>query len=312
MKWKLIVLFAVGLLVVQSCDAFPFTPPPLPTAGGAATVVPAGETPVVGETALTGPTSELPGTGETPTAGPTGETSTTNVPVTLGNVSFVIPAGLGSGATPESMPAVGAEGAPWDIAPAHTKITLTGYPLQGKLFEPHLLIYPVADYEAAGHPSAAQVIDRIRVLLGEPDLPTNDEVPGVPLFNAAKVVGTQIARLNMQNGSGVRMVTEYAQGILPISNQDLIYQFQGLTSDGKYYIIANLPVSSTFLAADQNPASPIPPEGVPFPDLNTADASQINAYIQAVGEKLNAASPDSFQPPLGQLDALIQSIQVAP
>jgi hypothetical protein len=132
------------------------------------------------------------------------------------------------------------------------------------------------------------------------------------MFNATKVFGTQVARVNMQNGSGIRMVTTYAQGVNPISNYDLMYQFQGLTSDGSYYIIANMPVNASFLAAQQDPGAPIPEGGIPFPDLSTANADQINAYVQAVADRLNAAAPESFQPPLSQLDALIQSIQVSP
>ena len=32
----------------------------------------------------------------------------------------------------------------------------------------------------------------------------------------------------------------------------------------------------------------------------------------AVADRLNAEAPESFQPPLSQLDALIQSIQISP
>lgn len=312
MNLKSIVSIAAVLIVVLACEALPFTPPPLPTAGETAIAGATGETPLAGETAAAGPTGETPSAGETADAGPTSETTITGVPFTFENISLLIPAGLATGATPQAMPAVGAEAAPWEIAPAHTRITLTGYPLQGTLFEPHILVYPVAEYEASEHPSAAQVLDRLRVLLSEADVPLNDEVPGVPMFNAAKPFGSQIARINMQNGSGVRLLTEYAQGVTPISNQELIYQFQGLTSDGKYYVIANLPVNAAFLAADENPGSALPPEGIPLPDLNTADAAQINAYVQAVAEKLNATPPESYTPTLAQLDALVQSIQVAP
>jgi hypothetical protein len=264
------------------------------------------ETPLVEGTAAAGPTGETPAA-ETPAAAAVGE-----VPVSFENISFVIPSGLATGATPEAMPAVGEGGAPWEIAPAHAKITLTGYPIQGTFFEPHILVIPAAEYEASTHPSAAQTIERIRVLLSESTVPTNDQVPGVPMFNATKVFGSQIARVNMQNGGGVRMVTTYAQGVNPISNYDLMYQFQGLTSDGSYYVIANLPINASFLAAQQDPGAPLPEGGIPFPDLSTANADQINAYVQAVADRLNGADPESFQPQLSQLDALIQSIQVSP
>ncbi len=311
MKWNVVRLILGGMLAVQACSAIGLTPTAEQTGGETAVVIETpfvagtvigNETTVAGETPLAETTAA-----ETPAAASVGE-----VPVSFENISFVIPSGLATGATPEAMPAVGEGGAPWEIAPAHAKITLTGYPLQGTFFEPHILVIPAADYEASSHPSAAQTIERMRVLLSEADVPTNDTVPGVPMFNATKVFGSQIARVNMQNGSGVRMVTTYAQGVNPISNYDLMYQFQGLTSDGSYYVIANLPINASFLAAQQDPGSPLPDGGIPFPDLNTANADQINAYVQAVADRLNAADPESFQPQLSQLDALIQSIQISP
>jgi hypothetical protein len=316
MKWNVVRLIMGGMLAVQACSAIGLTPTAQQTGGETAVVsetpfvagtvignetTVAGATPVIEGTAVAGPT------GETPAAAAVGE-----VPVSFENISFVIPSGLATGATPEGMPAVGEGGAPWEIAPAHVKITLTGYPLQGTFFEPHILVIPAAEYEASSHPSAAQTIERIRVLLSESAVPTNDQVPGVPMFNATKVFGSQIARVNMQNGGGVRLVTTYAQGVNPISNYDLMYQFQGLTSDGSYYVIANLPINASFLAAQQDPGAALPEGGIPFPDLNTANADQINAYVQAVADRLNATSPDSFQPTLAQLDSLIQSIQISP
>ena len=321
MKWNVVRLILGGMLAVQACSAIGLTPTAEQTGGETAVVsetpfvagtvvgnetIVAGETPVVEGTAAVGPTGEMPAA-ETPAAAAGGE-----VPVSFENISFVIPSGLATGAAPEAMPAVGEGGAPWEIAPAHAKITLTGYPLQGTFFEPHILVIPAAEYEASSHPSAAQTIERIRVLLSESAVPTNDQAPGVPMFNATKVFGSQIARVNMQNGGGVRLVTTYAQGVNPISNYDLMYQFQGLTSDGSYYVIANLPINASFLAAQQDPGAPLPEGGIPFPDLNTANADQINAYVQAVADRLNGAAPESFQPQLSQLDALIQSIQVSP
>ncbi len=40
--------------------------------------------------------------------------------------------------------------------------------------------------------------------------------------------------------------------------------------------------------------------------------TDMKAYYAAVTGLLNATSPDAFTPTLGQLDALIQSMQVAP
>src|SRR5512147_1772543 len=69
------------------------------------------------------------------------------IPVSLEYASFVIPTGLATGATPESVPAVGEEnGGPWEVAPAHLKFTLTGYPLQNKFHTPIIYVFPADQY----------------------------------------------------------------------------------------------------------------------------------------------------------------------
>ncbi len=69
-----------------------------------------------------------------PTEAPTQINGTS---VSCQNISLVIPNGLAGGVNAEAIPAVGEnDGAPWEVAPAHAKCTLTGYQLQGKFFEP--------------------------------------------------------------------------------------------------------------------------------------------------------------------------------
>ena len=158
---------------------------------------------------------------------------------------------------------------------------------------------------------AATSLAHLRVILASPSMPlTRDVIPGVPTFNAGMVFASNMQVLSFGNGTGVRALTEYAQYFAPINNREMIYQFQGLTSDGKYYIIAILPINAPFLAADEDPASTLPADGIPYPDINTAGEAEVNAYYQAVTDKLNATSPDAFTPSLSQLDALIASITV--
>ncbi len=101
-------------------------------------------------------------------------------------------------------------------------------------------------------------------------------------------------------------MTEYAQYAAVANNNDLFYNFQGLTSDGRYYIIAILPVNAPFLAADSNiPQTSLPPDGIPLSGLDPDEA-----YYNAVVSKLNQTAPDVFTPSLNALDALTQSIAI--
>jgi len=242
------------------------------------------------------------------TAAPSQSASTPNptgMAVSYENVSFVIPNGLASAANPEKMTAVDTNsGAPWEIAPTHLRFSLTGYPLQGKFFEPQIFVYS-ADAYAQVNPAAGEQIERLKkAAVGSPLL--NETLPNVPFFNAAHLIAARIQLLNFQNGSGVRELTQYDQYPAPINNHELFYHFEGLTSDNQYYIIAVLPLTAPMLSEDEKPDSPVPAGGVPIPD----GVGPNNTYYFLVTEKLNSQAPDTFTPSITMLDALIQSILV--
>ena len=71
--------------------------------------------------------------------------------------------------------------------------------------------------------------------------------------------------------------------------------------------MALFPISVPLQATQDNPSA----NGIPFP-TDMADEAAAKTYYQAIIDRLNSASPDSFQPSLTQLDALIQSINIAP
>ncbi len=237
-----------------------------------------------------------------PTEAPTQISGTS---VSCENVSLVIPSGLASGVGAEAVAAVDeTSGAPWDVAPAHVKCTLTGYPLQGKLHEPTLYVYPADEY-AQAQAGAAEGIDRLKKILAG-FAPMKETLPNVPFFNAAPAIAANIKLIPFQNGNGVRALTEYAQYYAPINNRELFYHFQGLTSDNQYYVIAILPITAPILPENEQPDAAVPAGGVPIP----TDVGPNDTYYASVTEKLNSLSPDAYAPALTALDALIQSILV--
>jgi hypothetical protein len=230
---------------------------------------------------------------------------TGGIPISYENVSFVIPNGMASGANTEKMTSVDTNsGAPWEIAPTHLRFTLTGYPLQGKLLEPQIYVYPAAEY-AQVNSVASEQIERVKkALSGAPLL--KETLPNVPFFNAAHIIAAGIQLSKFQNGGGVRELTQYDQYPAPINNHELFYHFEGLTSDAQYYVIAVLPVTAPILAEDEKLESSVPAGGIPIP----ANTGPNDVYYFSVSEKLNSLAPDAFTPSIAMLDALIQSILV--
>jgi hypothetical protein len=229
--------------------------------------------------------------------------------VSFENISFVIPSGLGTGVSAEVVPAVEEQDDSWFNVPAYKKFMLTGYPIERTILQPHIFIYPAEEFESV-NPTVGEFLKQLRTTLGKSGVPNNEDIPAVPMFRAAKVFGSQITRINTQNGAGVRMLTSYSQDFSPITNDELIYQFQGFTNDGKYYILVSLPIHASFLLADEKPETVLPADGIPFPDLSKASEADVYAYDQAVADKMSETDPDSFQPALKQLDALIESMTV--
>ena len=244
-------------------------------------------------------TVEIPVSTETPTqeAAQGGGTS-----ISHKGISFVVPGSVAGGANTETMTAVESNSdAPWDIAPTHVRFTLTDYQLQGKFHEPRIFVYPAGEY-AQKNPTAAEQIERLqRILTGS--TPLHETLPTVPFFNAAPLLSAQIKIIAFPNGGGgYRFLTQYAQYAAPVNNRELFYHFQGLTSDGKYYIVAILPITAPILPEDEKPEAQVPEGGIAIP----ADIGPNQVYYFSVTEALNKLSPDAFTPSLETLDALFE------
>ena len=242
---------------------------------------------------------------ETPVIVPTSTTSTGGV-VTLNNISFTIPLGVARDAQSEMVSAVTDDNTPfWEVAPAHSKFTLTGYQVQDKAIPPQIFVYPADDYAKVNSNAAAE-IQRLKDVLAGGAL-NRDTIPHW-LVNAGQIFAAKPLIIPFQNGRGLRILTQYDQYPAPVNNRELIYQFQGLTNDGKYLVVAILPVSASILAEDEKPEAAVPAGGIPLPASGGPD----QAYYDNVTKALDAMYEDSFNPSLFQLDALIQSIQVTP
>ena len=254
---------------------------------------------------------------ETMQALPTAEQSETEpaltfsgTPVEFSNVRLTIPPGVAVGATGTQIPpAGGQDSAPWDVTPGHIELSFDGYVLQDRFHQPKFYVYPAPAY-AALLPAAADNILLLQNILANPSQSlVGNQLPYIPFFNAAAVFTAQEKIVQFQNGSGVRMLTQYAQDVAQVNNHDMFYHFQGLTSDGQYYIIAILPISAPILA--ENWEADAPSDGVPFPGYSDP-AADFQAYYDQIIAKLNVLSEDQFNPPLSKLDTLIGTLQITP
>jgi hypothetical protein len=230
------------------------------------------------------------------------------IPIFASPIKLILPDGLASSATAETIDvATDQTGAPWDVAPAHLQLTLQGYPPNSSFHVPQIFVYPAQQYAAANQ-NAAESMKRLQDILSKPDAQyANDVLPIVPFFNAGQVFAAQEKVIQFNGGSGLRIATQYAQDVSPINNGGLFYHFEGLSSDGRFYIVAILPISLPYLAVDNNPDSSVPTGGIPFP-RNNASGPGFDNYFKGVANLIDGSPADQFNPSLNTLDALIQSI----
>lgn len=237
----------------------------------------------------------------------TSQPEATGISVSFQNVQFVIPEGLASGASSEVIPAADeASGGPWGVAPEYIEFVLMDYSPRDEFRPPVIRIYPAQEY-ATVNSWAQSSLAKLQAILASPSMPlTNENLPTIP-FNgaAAQQYAAQAKIVSFANGSGVRMTSQYAQFPGPILKDGSYYHYEGLTNDGKYMVAIMVPVTLPIQATAENPSA----DGVVYPS-DISDTAALDAYFQGVTDLLNAATPDSFQPNLNVLDALIQSIQI--
>jgi len=151
-------------------------------------------------------------------------------------------------------------------------------------------VYPVRAYQAAF-----------------PDWP-------LPPLGAATLLRAQDQTLDFQNGSGARSVRMRGQNVFFAHNEALVYDFQGYTDDGQYYVSIMIPLDAPILlsAADPNAnenAAAIPvPTGLPGDNAQLGDAMQ--AYNQEAERQLDQLAATDFTPSLEVLDALVASLAI--
>lgn len=185
----------------------------------------------------------------------------------------------------------------WDVHPAYTEIYCE-MTFRGKSGQGVIAVYPLERYKQLSSSTAEQVDTLIRILADRPNLALMDDLPFLPIPNAEQMFHAKEDYLLLPNASGIRYLTQHAQGFTAVANDTLYYTFQGISSDGKFLITAQFPVGHASL----------PEEGlVPAEDMQTF-VDNFEKYYSSIKEDLNAQPLESFIPDITKLDAMIESI----
>ena len=178
---------------------------------------------------------------------------------------------------------------------------------------PIMYLIPVNAYremwEEAGNDSVTRMIDAIQRTaftmtrsedsLGLPALPW-EEIGGVNdlavQFDRAVPAG-EVNEISATQ-TGYRFVGRWAQDANPVTNQNLRYVYQGFTNDGYYLVSFWNPVTSSEIANE------------PSAEAMAQVSSDMNSYLAAEAERLNALPTNAWDPDLATLDDLVASLEI--
>jgi heat shock protein HslJ len=161
-------------------------------------------------------------------------------------------------------------------------------------------------YEASGSTIVSEQVTRLEQLVaaaeGRQELPASP-MPLLPPPNSFMDRWVQFQDLNFQVGEGVRYVSDspFRQDLGAWTNDTTGYYYQGLTSDGVFYVSLFWPIATEALP---NTAEEVPEDvqtEAQNPDTNAA-------YQQQTKDTLNALAAGDWNPDLAQLDALVASL----
>lgn len=260
--------------------------------------------------------------------------------VMYGGISFRFDTALANEVKGETVPA-SLSGKPCDLWPEHVAFSLVGYPRPRATPNnfPQLRIFSVERFRDAvesGYREFARAGSRekswtndfdeeIRVLkallTAKPRSATvhdflkrtrhkndfNKGMPFLPMWEAQQAFISHVKYVNFRNGKGVFFLTQWDTETSQITNDGLEYAFQGITSDGKYYVYAEFSVSAPVLANGDEPAV------IAWNEkeyLLTRQSPKYQTYIRGVVAQLEALRGDEFQPKLELFERLISSLHV--
>jgi len=248
----------------------------------------------------------------TPSPSPSSAASPTPSPTIVTNaacneIAFYLDPILATGYTCETW---AADPGPMNPHPALTRITLVGYsPSATNPNSPQIFVMSVSDYTATGPTTFATSLADLQGLIGASSPPVygiSAPTPMPVLPDTGGIPGpfAQFGWVSFADGDGVRFITQKSFDAVPLGNDQTFYTFQGLTADNQYWVSAILPIQHSILPATVND----PPVGMTW-DQFWADYDN---YMTTTVNQLNGQPPDTFDPPIGLLDALISSIVFVP
>lgn len=231
-----------------------------------------------------------------------------NGKVSYNNISFELDPALTTAVMAQSCPALplSADQAPGEAHPPYTAFSFPDYNRDNTDYQPEVRVYEVAG-DMTEYTAPLNMLPELQSILEERPDPVD--------WYRAPLKARQ-AYLDFANGSGVRGLVQYMQDFFFFTNNGLVYEYNGLTQDGGYFVSIRYPVSVPFLMELDGFALPpanLNPQAIAIPEWPSDFEQQrqvIEAYNTEALDRFEQMHDSDASPDLTLLDKLVQSIQI--
>lgn len=174
---------------------------------------------------------------------------------------------------------------------------------------PHISVYPIEEFKKVYAVSPEMVkgftedMTAISAIAnGSGAIGLEKELPYGLFIDAHQSFRAHATRIAFKSGKGFGFLTQYDIEPTLVNNENLVYVLQGVTADGKYYVLAEFHVASPLAA---------PKPGESHDGYSITNEKGYAAYVAKTAKKLDASPARDFTPNLEKLDELFKSITVA-
>ena len=201
------------------------------------------------------------------------------------------------------------------VAPQHILFTLKK---PGTNRETVIYVFPIEDYRrmypiSNEHNYREQFDEQLKGLqkvIKDKNYRKGNQIPFIPFWNGSQTFQKKVNHFSFQNGKGIFFLTQFDIETTLVSNEGLTYCFQGISNDGKNYILAKFPVSVSFLPKDYD-ADEF--EGYKLSSAYSGNEPKQNTYedyVLRIAKRLDNLKPNEFEPNLNQIEKLISSLKI--
>ncbi len=233
----------------------------------------------------------------------------TSVPFHSAALEFSYPPALGKPlvATVPACPLEYPTDKPDGVAPEHVAVVFEGSrPLPPdetlacnfpNFDHAQLRVFPVAAYRNIYPEAGPALVDLKRILEAGK---AGADIPFLPFVDAFPAFTEHVALLTFQNGRGVAFLTQWMIEPDMIGTR-LAYVFQGLSADGKTYVLGLFPV---------RPRTPLPGFDIPRDEPYARTYARYKPYAEGIARTMRDATNSDFVPELDGILELLRSVRL--